>query len=358
MDNLLNIFLTRRPSVPLHLSVLLILFVAKLIWKLSLPFLLIIAGIYLLCYAVILGVCRVIGKSPWVQSYHIPLAWLLSVMVFFGGLYHYDRAGWAWYKLTGFDTTLPEFFPDAAANFPNAEFVKRYPIFTVDPGDSAQLLLKEGDYVIEKTILVPRGGVLVIEPGTALRFAAGRSLISLRPLIARGTADKPILFTAKDSWRKWGVVGVVRAAGRPGSVEAEKSIFEYVTFEQGRQARVNNVDFFAGLSIIESAVEISRCRFRNMYGKDALNVRYGKSLIQDNVFENVYKDGIDQDGGEGIITRNRFINCGDEGIDLTENWHIRAFENEIYDSGGGRVAAEVNVEELISLNTLGYSPGK
>lgn len=357
MDNFLNIFL-RRPSIPLHLSVLLILLIAKLVWKLALPFLLIVAGIYLLCYAVILGVCRVIGKSPWVQSYHIPLAWLLTTMLFFGGLYHYDRASWAWYKLTGFDTTLPEFFPDAAANLSNAEFVKRYPIFTVDPGDSTQLLLKAGDYVIEKTILVPRGGVLIIEPGTVLRFAAGRSLISLRPLIARGTADQPILFTAKDAWRKWGVIGVVRAARLPGPAGEGKSIFEYATFEHGRQARVNNIDFFAALSIIESEVEVSRCRFENLYGKDALNVRYGKSLIRDSIFENVYKDGIDLDGGEGIITRNRFINCGDEGIDLSENEHIQAFENEIYDAKGGRIAAEVNIEELISSNTLGYSPGK
>lgn len=354
MDNLLNIFLTRRPSLPLHLSVLLILLVAKLIWNLALPFLLITAGIYLLCYTLILGICRLIGKSPWVQSYHIPLAWLLAIMLFFGGLYHYDRAGWLWFKLTGFDLTLPEMFPEAMANLSSAEFVKRYPIFNVDPGDSTQLRLKKGEYLIEKNILVPRGGVLVIEPGTTLRFAAGRSLISLRPLIARGTAEQPIRFTAKDSWRKWGVVGVVRAAGHPGSVEAAKSIFEYVTFEQGRQARINNIDFFAGLSIIEAEVEISHCRFQNMYGKDALNVRQGKSLIQDNVFENIYKDGIDLDGGEGIITRNRFINCGDEGIDLTENEHIQAFENEIYDAKGGRIAAELNLEQLISLNTLGH----
>jgi hypothetical protein len=140
-----------------------------------------------------------------------------------------------------------------------------------------------------------------------------------------------------------------------GIIRTGKSVFEQVKFEHGRQARVNNIDFFATLSVIASEVEINNCLFQNLYGKDALNIRYGKVLIQNSTFRNTYKDGIDLDGGEGIISQNRFYNCADEGIDLSENKRIEVFKNEIYDRKGGKIAADYNLDNIISLNTLGYS---
>jgi hypothetical protein len=325
--------------------VLFILISAKLIWKVSFLLLLIAAAIYLVCYAVYIVSCRILNKSPWVQGYHVPLAWIFITMLFLGGLYHYDRAGWLWIKVTGFDVTLPEMISDPPELSP-AVFVQTHTIFSLDPEDSTNLVLKEGEYSIEKTILIPRSSTVVIESGAVLKFAVGRSLISRSPIIARGTAEKPIVFTAKNNWRKWGAVGIVHTG---------KSVFEHVKFEHGRSARVNNIDFFAALSVIGSEVEITNCEFENLYGKDAVNVRYGKVLIQNNSFRNTYKDGIDLDGGEGVISQNYFYDCADEGIDLSENERIEVFDNEIYDHKGGKIAADYNLDEIISLNTLGFS---
>jgi hypothetical protein len=334
-----------KPSIPLHVSVLFILIAVRLIWKVSFPLLLIFAGLYLLCYIVYIVSCRLLNKSPWVQGYHVPLAWIFITMLFLGGLYHFDRAGWLWFKVTGYNATLPEMISDPVDLSP-ADFAKTHSIFSLDPEDSTKLVLKEGEYTIEKTILIPRGATVVIEPGTILKFAVGRSLISRSPIIACGTEQQPIVLTAKNKWRKWGVVGIIRTG---------KSVFEQVKFEHGRQARVNNIDFFATLSVIASEVEINNCLFQNLYGKDALNIRYGKVLIQNSTFRNTYKDGIDLDGGEGIISQNRFYNCADEGIDLSENKRIEVFKNEIYDRKGGKIAADYNLDNIISLNTLGYS---
>jgi hypothetical protein len=271
--------------------------------------------------------------------------WLLITALLLGGVYYVDRGGWNWFLISGYDVTQAEDF-SAAVDLPSADFVTQYPIFVRDPQEPDKLVLPRGEYIIRETIVVPRGTVLTIEPGTVLRFGAGRSLISYSPIIARGTESEPIRFTAQNKWLKWGAVGLVRAG---------QAVFEHVRFDHGRRALVNGLDFFGALSLIETDVEIRHSQFVDLFGKDGVNVRYGRVLIQDNLFRNTYKDGLDLDGGSGEISHNRFINCDDEGIDLSENYEVQVFENTILDRRGGRMAAENNLEALMALNTLGYS---
>ncbi|MFQ5636896.1 MAG: right-handed parallel beta-helix repeat-containing protein [bacterium] len=282
-----------------------------------------------------------------VETPHLALLialWLVLTSAFLAGVYHLDRAGWNWFLITGLDVTIAENYPELIDLSPE-EFVSRFAMFSLDELDSNVIMLTNGGYDFNQTVIVPKGALLMIEPGTTLRFGPGCSLISYSPIIARGTIRNPVTFRAQSRLFKWGVVGVVQAG---------KSIFEYVFFENARQALVNGVDFFAGLSIIESQVEITHCQFTDMYGKDAVNVRYGNTLMKNNVFKNAYKDGVDLDGGSGEISHNLFINCQDEGIDLSENFNILVFENKIFDKKGGRIGAENNLEEIISLNTLDF----
>ncbi|NIV92208.1 hypothetical protein GWN42_05240 [candidate division KSB1 bacterium] len=271
------------------------------------------------------------------------LSWLLFSGFVLGMVYHVDKAGWNWFKLTGYDTTLPEDHSELLDLTPQ-EWIKHFPMFSYDPKDD-RLVLKKGEYEIDATIVVPGETLLKMEPGTNLRFHAGRSLISHSPIFAQGTEADPIVFTAQNKWLKWGAVGLVKT---------KKSVFDHVVFEYGRRASVNGIDFLAGLSLIESDVEIRNCRFLNMFGKDAVNVRFANALIKNNIFKNAYKDGVDCDGATGEISDNEFINCGDEGIDLSENFNIRVYNNKVLDERGGRIAAENDLREILSLNTLGY----
>jgi hypothetical protein len=142
------------------------------------------------------------------------------------------------------------------------------------------------------------------------------------------------------------VIGVVRSA---------PSVFEHIQIEHSRQASVNDVDFFAGLSLIEADGVIRSSTFENVYGKDAVNARMSDVHIQDNVFRNAYKDCLDLDGGSGIVSDNLFVDCDDEGIDLSDNKAIDVFDNTILDDRGGRLAADQNQEAIEAQNRIGYS---
>ncbi len=323
------------------LPVLVILITLRLIWKVPKPLLLFLAASYAVTALVFwLRHRQTTSVKPGRIAVSL-IAWLTISVAFLALVFKVDRAGWLWFRLTGFDTMLAESYPQwekASAE----EFVRRFSMFELG---EEQIILRKGVYEFDETVVVPEGTRLVIEAGTVLRFGAGRSLISYSPIEARGTAEEPIVFTALNPWFKWGVVGVVKTG---------KSVFEHVRFQHPRSALVNGVRFNGGLSVIESDVEIRHSRFLDAFGKDAVNVQRGHVLIQYNLFRNAYKDGLDLDGGSGEVSYNEFINCDDEGIDLSDNLNLRVFANKVFDRRGGRIGAEANLSEIVSLNTLGY----
>jgi hypothetical protein len=273
------------------------------------------------------------------------LGWAALVLAGLAGLYRVDRAGWLWTQLTGYDMLWPEQL-DHAADRPLAELTAAVPFLVEDAAQPGRLRIPRGIYTVAETIVIPAGSALHIEPGVMLRFAAGRSLLSYSPLEARGTAAEPILFTARHPWLKWGAVGVV---------DAGPSVFEHVRVEQARGAQVNGVALLGALSLVRADGTIRSSVLGHLFGKDAVYVQAGHLEMTDSVVHDVARDGLDMDGGRGEVHRNRFVNCGDEGIDLTSGMAVRVYENTILDARGGRVSADRGLEELRAANVLGYS---
>ncbi len=336
-----------RLAVPATLALLLALAVTHAIWKIPKPLLVVVGVAFLICSLVFWSLNRKSKRPAFVQIAQLLSVWIAVTAVFLGAVYYFDRAGWIWFTLTGYNITLPEDLSDQV-DMSTVDFVGRHRFFSLDPQDSTRLILQKGQYDIDETILVPRGSSLTIEPGTVLRFRVGRSVVSYSPITARGTESEPILFTAQNEWLKWGTVGVVKTA---------KSIFEHVRFEHGRYARVNNLDFLGSLSLIETDVEITDSQFQNLFGKDAVYVWQGQVLIRENIFRKTDNDCLDLDGGGGEISHNQFTDCGEQGIDLSDNHGVRVFGNIILDSLGGRkgIAADNNLNEIKAQNTFGYS---
>jgi hypothetical protein len=269
--------------------------------------------------------------------------WFVSASTLFASVYKVDHAGWLWCRLTGYDIATMEVqtLPTSVS-----EFAFQHGLFSIDPQKPNCLVVLKGEYNIDKTIVVPPNTSLRIEPGTTFRFGAGCSLISYSPIVASGTEVEPIVFRARNRWLKWGVVGIVSTGA---------SEFKHVCFRDGRRAVVNNISFPGCLSLIDSDADICNSQFRDLFGKDALYVHRGHLTLRYSEFRNVNKDGVDLDSGTGEISHNNFINCRDEGIDLSGPEHVAVFHNTVLDPKGGRVAADHGLDEMNSLNHLGYS---
>jgi len=317
-------------AVPVTLLVVAALTIAKEIYKAPEPLLMFIGAMFLVCSAVFWSLNRRSKASAYVQISRWLLGWSFVTASLLWAAHRFDKAGWIWFKLTGYNVTLPEYLSERM-NWPAAELAKRQPFFAIDPEDSTRLLIDSGEYDIDETIIVPPGLSLTMAPGAVLRFGAGCSLISYSPIIARGTENESIIFTAQNKWRKWGVVGVVRAG---------QSIFEHVRFEHGRQALINGIDFPGALSLIETETKVTQSHFVNLFGKDAAQVHGGQAFFRNNTFQDCFKDGLDFDGGAGEVSHNRFARCGDEAIDLGEDSRVQVFDNIIVGAKDARMRAD------------------
>src|SRR3989338_470956 len=217
-------------------------------------------------------------------------------------------------------------------------FLAKYPFFSASKN---RIILEKNAYDINETIVVPKGFSLKIEAGSMLRFSKDKSLISYSTVTAKGTEDDPIIFTSQDN-SKCGSLGIVRIG---------KSIFEHVKFENSKGATINNQEFMGSLSLVESDAEIINSEFLNLFGKDGLWALNSEVMVRNNIFKDILVDCLDLDNGSGEVSSNQFINCGDEGIDLSGNDNVEVFGNVIINAGNG-IDADVNLEEIRKLNEV------
>lgn len=287
------------------------------------------------------------GASVYARAAAWLAPWVLAVAAVLAVAWWADGAGWLWYRLTGYNLTPAESTAQAAAAS-RAAFLDRWPVFVADAGDPTVVRLPAGPHVFTRTVVVPRGVALIIEPGAELRFGAGRSLAAFGAIQARGTAERPIVFTARHPALKWGSVAVI---GAPASA------FAHARFAHARQANIDGIELTGGLSLVDTDAEVAFSTFGPMFGKDAIYVRGGDVRIHDNVVRDAFIDGIDFDGGRGVVRDNRFVDCGDEGIDLSGDLVLDVFDNTVLDRRGGRVAAEAEAmaTAIVLRNTLGHS---
>ncbi len=324
-----------KVAIPVTLVVVAALAVAKEVYKVPNPLLMFVGGMYVVCAGIFwsLGVMR--NKAAYAQIVGLLLGWSFVSASLLGAVYHADKAGWMWFTLTGYNVTLAENLQERV-NVSAVDFMARHPFFSIDVQDSTMLILSGGQHEIDETMVIPAGLSVTIAPGAVLRFGVGCSLISYSPITARGTAEAPIIFTAQNEWRKWGVVAVVRAG---------KTVFEHARFEHGRQAFINDFNLPGTLSFVETAAEVRHCEFIDLHGKDGANANGGWVFFQDNKFHGCFKDGVDFDGGAGEISHNQFVNCGDEAIDRGEDSQVQIFDNSIIGSKDARKGDEESFSE-------------
>ena len=333
--------------IPTAVIVLAVLLASRKLLHVPRPMILTL-GLCFLSWLVVYCVLRV-GRAVSVTrgGAYLLAPWTAMSLLILGGVYYLDRGGWLWYTVSGFNGAIAEYRYSDKTLSP-AEFVRRNPEFALDTTDpSHHIVLPRGEYNLSHTVVLPRGTEVTIEPGTIVRMGVGCSLISYSPILARGTADQPIQFVARNHWFKWGVIGLV-GAGR--------AVFEHVRFENARQAVVNGTSFPGGLSLIETNADIRNCQFLKMYGKDAIYVRHSHVRIINNQVQDAFKDGIDLDAASGEIRGNLLVDCDDEGIDVSDNDAVDVRRNTVRDRRGGRIAASNGLERILSANTLEFSP--
>ncbi|MBH45133.1 MAG: hypothetical protein CMC93_00775 [Flavobacteriaceae bacterium] len=173
-----------------------------------------------------------------------------------------------------------------------------------------------GTYEISSNIVIGKKLPLIIAPGVTLEFDENSTFVTETPIIARGTADKPILFRAKN--KKW-----------PGLLLAnsnEASLFNHVHFMNvkgvGKGPNPNGISkngwtMTGGITINETSADFTNCQFSDFLSEDALNIVSSSFSLDNCYFNNIRSDAFDGDFVKGVVKNCEFLNVSGDGVDFS-----------------------------------------
>jgi len=189
-----------------------------------------------------------------------------------------------------------------------ARFLEANPQFVPDSQRDDLVVLPGGRQRIPRTVVVPQGVTLKIQPGAVLEMGPEVSLVCFGPIIADGTAETPIqIVPAADS--PWGTVAAVRSGGG--------SVFRHVHLAGGQGATVDGILFTGALAVHDGDAIVEHCRITDCPAEDALNIKNATATIRETLFRDNHSDAIDLDFVDGEVTRCHFIRNAGDGIDIS-----------------------------------------
>ena len=164
-----------------------------------------------------------------------------------------------------------------------------------------------GKHQTDENIIIPEGYSVSFEAGCELDLIKAASFISKSPVRMLGNPEQSIRIFSSD--RSAGGFTVMQAA--------EKSVLNYVVFENLNTLQHKNWQLTGAVTFYESNVDIQNSIFRSNLCEDALNLircqfQLDRILIRDTPF-----DGLDVDFGQGKIKNSQFINTANDGVDLS-----------------------------------------
>jgi len=168
-----------------------------------------------------------------------------------------------------------------------------------------------GTIQLSRTVEIPEGDTLVIEPGTTLRLAPDVSIISHGLVLAEGTAAKPIRVLPVEEGRPWGTFSLQG----PG---ADGSVLRWVEFDQGGGALEDRIEYTAMVSIHRTPhATLDHDTFRdNLRSDDTFHCAHSDCRLTNSHFIRANSDAVDFDIATGDILNNTFEASGGDAIDL------------------------------------------
>ncbi len=186
---------------------------------------------------------------------------------------------------------------------PNAD---RFEFLTMDES-SKRILIKPGAWRLNQNLIIPRGYQLMCGEGTRLNLSQAAMILSYSPVQFLGTEDNPIVVESADSTGQGFVVMSAQ----------QKSRLEYVNFNNLSNPSQKGWELTGAVYFYESPVDISYCQFNNNRSEDGLNTVRSEVSIDQSLFSNTSSDAFDADFCKGKITNTSFVNCGNDGIDVS-----------------------------------------
>jgi len=168
-----------------------------------------------------------------------------------------------------------------------------------------------GEVDVTEDLVFTGEQIVTILPGTTFKLSKNRSIFFYGLVIAKGTAELPIKFEAKNSDEPWGSIVIQGKA-------ASGSHISHVDISGGSVALRHLINYPGQFNIHDvDSFQLEDCHIsNNSVGDDALHVAYSQGNIQRCEFKNTAFDALDMDIVDVTISDSKFSNIGNDAIDL------------------------------------------
>lgn len=178
--------------------------------------------------------------------------------------------------------------------------------FIVKDDSAKQIILKAGNWKLDKPLVLPSGYKVFAESGFNLDIRNGAMILSSSPLTVKGTAERPVTFASSDGNGR-GIL-VMNAAG--------PSVFRFVNFTNLKPPTLAGRKITGSVSFIDSPVSFTDCSFSSVTTEDGLNINGSSVTVTRCKFTDMANDALDAQNCTGVVTNSTFLNCRENAIDL------------------------------------------
>jgi hypothetical protein len=175
------------------------------------------------------------------------------------------------------------------------------------------LTLKKNITNIDENIYIPKNMQVKIRPGESIILTNNAFIFS------------------DSAWKVDGDNDLINIVGKKNNLgggliisdSSNKSFFKNVNFAYlgGLKKNLGDINkqysLLGSINFYESEISIEDCKFNNIYSEDALNIINSNFTLDNIFFSKNYSDGIDIDFGKGSIKNSKFMNIGNDAIDIS-----------------------------------------
>jgi hypothetical protein len=192
---------------------------------------------------------------------------------------------------------------DIARKTPNAS---QFSFLDIHP-ERGEIRVRPGTWRVSRDVIIPAGYRMLCGEGVEIDLVEEAMLYSYSPFEFLGSEERPIVIRSSDGTGQGLVILSARMTSR----------FKHVRFVGLSSPCREGWELSGAITLFESPVEFSNCEFLESYAEDGLNIVRSRFIIEECLFARTASDALDVDFGEGQITATSFVECGNDGLDVS-----------------------------------------
>lgn len=203
-------------------------------------------------------------------------------------------------------------WPYLSEDFLETDFIRQKPnykkfVFLIVDNKNKTILVKRGNWNINKNLIIPAGFTVVSTGGTQLNLLNSAKILSYSPFKFIGSEENPIIIKSTDSTGQ----GIVILNS------TKRSILRNVIFKNLSAPTQGRWQVPAAVTFYESPVDILKCEFIGNRAGAALSIIRSEFSIEQSNFKQAFSDALNIVFGKGSITKASFVDIGRDGISLS-----------------------------------------